>query len=71
LINNTAAVAEFLRMTHYGSPNLDALKRLPKEDADQIPTSPALAAKLLEPDEVYWSEHLADLSKRFKQWQLS
>lgn len=71
LINNKPAIAEFCRLTHYGSPNLDALTRLPKEDADLIPTNPILAAKLIEPDELYWSNHLGDLSRRFKEWQLS
>lgn len=71
LINNVPAIAEFSRATHYGSPNLASLKLMPKEDADQIPTNPVLAAKLFTPDADYWSKNLEMVSTRFKQWQLA
>jgi putative spermidine/putrescine transport system substrate-binding protein len=70
LISNTAACAEFSRLTHYGTPNLDSLKLMPKADADLTPTNPALAAKLYTPSDDYWAENLETVATRFKQWQL-
>jgi putative spermidine/putrescine transport system substrate-binding protein len=51
LINSTAACAEFSRLTHYGTPNLDSLKLMPQADADQTPTNPKLAQRLFRPDD--------------------
>jgi len=70
LISSPAACAEFSRLTHYGTPNLDSLKLMPKADADLTPTNPALAAKLYAPDDAYWAANLEAVSTRFKQWQL-
>jgi putative spermidine/putrescine transport system substrate-binding protein len=70
LIGNTRACAEFSRLTHYGTPNLDSLKLIPKEDADLVPTSPALAAKLHGSDDVWWADNLVPVAQRFKRWQL-
>ena len=70
LISNTAACAEFSRLTHYGTPNLDSLKLMPKEDADLTPTNPALSDKLYVPSDDYWAQNLEAVSTRFKQWQL-
>ncbi len=70
VISSPAACAEFSRLTHYGTPNLGSLKLMPKEDADMVPTNPALAAKLFPSDDVWWAENLEAVSTRFKKWQL-
>ena len=70
MISNTQACAEFSRLTHYGTPNLDSLKLIPKEDADQVPTSAALSPKLFRPDDNWWAANLVRVSTRFKEWQL-
>jgi putative spermidine/putrescine transport system substrate-binding protein len=70
ILKDPAAAAEFSRLTHYGSPNLASLKLLPKEIADVIPTSPALANKLFPSDDVWWAQNLETVSARFKKWQL-
>ena len=70
LISSPAACAEFSRLTHYGTPNLDSLKLMPKEDADLTPTNPALSARLYTPYDAYWAANLEPVSNRFRQWQL-
>jgi putative spermidine/putrescine transport system substrate-binding protein len=70
LISDTKACAEFSRLTHYGTPNLDSLKLIPREDAELVPTSPALAGKLYRPDDDWWAENLVPVAQRFKRWQL-
>jgi putative spermidine/putrescine transport system substrate-binding protein len=70
MITNTKACAEFSRLTHYGTPNLDSLKLIPKEDADQVPTGPVLSSKLFRPDNNWWAANLVQVSTRFKEWQL-
>ena len=70
LISNTKACAEFSRLTHYGTPNLDSLKLVPKEDADLVPTSPVLAAELHQPDDAWWADNLEPVAQRFRRWQL-
>lgn len=70
ILEDPAAAAEFSRLTHYGSPNLDSLRLLPKEIADQIPTNPALAEKLFPADDVWWSQNLEAVAARFRKWQL-
>jgi putative spermidine/putrescine transport system substrate-binding protein len=70
LISDTAACAEFSRLTHYGTPNLDSLKLLSKDDRDLVPTSPALAAKLYRPDDDWWAQNLEPVAARFRRWQL-
>ena len=70
MISNTKACAEFSRLTHYGTPNLDSLKLIPKEDADQVPTGPILSKTLFRPDNDWWAAHMVQVSTRFKEWQL-
>jgi putative spermidine/putrescine transport system substrate-binding protein len=70
LIADPHACAEFSRITHYGTPNLDSLKLMPQADADQTPTNPRLSETLLRPDDAWWADHLQPVADRFKQWQL-
>jgi putative spermidine/putrescine transport system substrate-binding protein len=70
LIGNTKACAEFSRLTHYGTPNLDSLKLMPPEDAALTPTNPVLSASLFRPDDAWWADNLDRTAQRFKQWQL-
>jgi putative spermidine/putrescine transport system substrate-binding protein len=70
IVNHPRAGAEFSRLTHYGTPNLESLKYLPKEDADMVPTNPALAARLFPSNDVWWSQNLEWVASRFKKWQL-
>ena len=70
ILKDPAACAEFSRITHYGTPNLDSLKLMPKADADLVPTNPVLADRLFPSNDVWWSENLEQVSTRFKKWQL-
>ncbi len=70
ILKDPAACAEFSRITHYGTPNMDSLKLLSKADADQVPTNPVLADKMFASDDVWWSQNLEQVSLRFRKWQL-
>lgn len=70
MISDVKACAEYMQLTTYTSPNTDALKLVPKDLADTLPTSPALKGKVFIKDDAWWAENLEKAALTFKEWQL-
>jgi putative spermidine/putrescine transport system substrate-binding protein len=70
ILHDPKACAEFSRLTHYGTPNLESLKYIPEPDLDLVPTNPKLAAKLFPANDVWWADNLERVATRFRKWQL-
>jgi putative spermidine/putrescine transport system substrate-binding protein len=70
MISDAKACADYMQLTTYTSPNIDALKLVPKELADTLPTSPLLKGKVFVKDDAWWADNLEKTAVRFKEWQL-
>lgn len=70
IVNNSRAGAAYAKRTYYAIANKSALKLLPSELADQLPTSPSLEGRILVKDDTWWADNLESVTERFKQWQL-
>jgi putative spermidine/putrescine transport system substrate-binding protein len=51
--------------------NTEALKLVPAELADTLPTSPKLKGKVFIKSDAWWAENLEKTLLQFKQWQLA
>jgi putative spermidine/putrescine transport system substrate-binding protein len=71
IVSDTKAAAEYMTLTTYTSPNTEALKLVPKDLADTLPTNPALKGKVFVKDDSWWADNIEKTTIRFKQWQLS
>jgi putative spermidine/putrescine transport system substrate-binding protein len=71
LFSNADVGAEFTKATSYALANVASTKRLPKDIADQLPTSPALQDKVLVKDAAWWGKNGTATTDRFKEWQAS
>jgi hypothetical protein len=70
-IRDDQAAAEYIKLTTYTSVNTDALKLVPAELADTLPTSPKLQGKVFIKSDAWWAENLEKTLLQFKQWQLA
>jgi putative spermidine/putrescine transport system substrate-binding protein len=71
MVSNAQGSAEFMKLTGYATPNSDALKLLPAEIADKLPTSEKLSGKVLVGDDNWWLNSLDNVNTKFKEWQLA
>ena len=71
LVADDAASAEYIKLTTYTSVNTEALKLVPPELADSLPTSPKLKGKVFIKDDAWWAANLEKTLLQFKQWQLA
>ena len=70
VISDDQADAEYIKLTTYTSVNTAALKLVPPELADTLPTSPKLAGKVFIKDDAWWAANLEKTLLQFKQWQM-
>jgi putative spermidine/putrescine transport system substrate-binding protein len=74
LINYIASDAEagarFEETLTDATANTEAVKLVPKELADTLPTNPALAGQVFDRNDAWWVDNLEKTSIRFKQWLL-
>ena len=70
MFNTPKADAEYMQLTNYAIPNREALKLVPPEILDILPTSPKLKDKVYIKDDAWWAANLARVTARFKEWQL-
>src|SRR5262249_586115 len=71
MVSDAEADANYMKLTTYTSPNTEALKLVPTELADTLPTSPKLNGRVFIKDDAWWADNLEKASVRFKQWQLT
>jgi len=71
LLNTPKADAEYMQLTNYAIPNREALKLVPPEILDILPTSAKLKDKVFIKDDAWWAANLAKASAKFKEWQLA
>ena len=71
IVSDSAADAEYMKLTTYTSPNTAALKLVPPELAATLPTNPALTGKVFVKDDAWWADTLEKTLLSFKQWQLA
>src|SRR5215813_7801657 len=71
LLNTPKADAEYMQLTNYAIPNTEALKLVPSEILDILPTSPKLRDKVFIKDDAWWASNLAKATAKFKEWQLA
>jgi len=71
LLNSPKADAEYMQLTNYAIPNTEALKLVPPEILDILPTSPKLKDKVFIKDDAWWAANLAKVTAKFKEWQLA
>ena len=67
LLNTPKADAEYMQLTNYAIPNAEALKLVPQEILEVLPTSPKLKDKVFIKDDAWWVANLAPV----KEWQLA
>jgi len=71
MLNTPQADAEYMQLTNYAIPNREALKLVPPEILDILPTSPKLKDKVFIKEDAWWAANLAKASTKFKEWQLA
>jgi putative spermidine/putrescine transport system substrate-binding protein len=71
LLNTPKADAEYMQLTNYAVPNAEALKLVPQEILEVLPTSPKLKDKVFIKDDAWWAANLARVTAKFKEWQLA
>jgi putative spermidine/putrescine transport system substrate-binding protein len=69
MVSDTNADVEFTKLTSLTISNTDALKQLPKDLADTLPTNPDLKGVFIK-DDAWWADNLENTFVRFKQWQV-
>ena len=60
-----------MKLTNYAIPNTEALKLVPQEVLEILPTSPKLQDKVFIKDDAWWAANLAKTVAKFKEWQLA
>ena len=70
MVSDTNADVEFTKLTNLTISNTEALKLLPKDVADSLPTNPALKGVFVKND-AWWADNLEKTFLRFKQWQVT
>lgn len=70
MLTNPEAGAEYMQQTRYALPNTEALKLVPQEVLDELPTSPALQDKVFLKSDAWWAANLATATRKFREWQL-
>jgi putative spermidine/putrescine transport system substrate-binding protein len=71
LLNTPEADAEYMKLMNYAVPNTEAMKLVPPEILDTLPTSPKLKDKVFVKNDAWWAANLARVTTRFKEWQLA
>jgi putative spermidine/putrescine transport system substrate-binding protein len=71
LLNTPKADAEYMQLTNYAIPNTEALKLVPAEILNILPTSPRLRDRVFIKDDAWWASNLAQATAKFKEWQLA
>jgi putative spermidine/putrescine transport system substrate-binding protein len=71
LLNTPPADAEYMKLTNYAIPNTEALKLVPQDILEILPTSPKLKDKVYIKDDAWWAANLAKTVAKFKEWQLA
>ena len=71
MLNTPAADAEYMQLTNYAVPNTEALKLVPQNIVDVLPTSPKLKDKVFIKDDAWWAANLEKATAKFKEWQLA
>lgn len=71
MLSNAKADAEYMQLTNYAVPNTAALKLLPQDVLDQLPTSPKLRDEVFIKDDAWWAANLAAANQKFMNWQLA
>ena len=71
MLTTPEADAEYIKLTNYAVPNTEALKLVPQDIIDVLPTSPKLKDKVFIKDDAWWVANLAKTTARFKEWQLA
>ena len=71
MLNTPKADAEYMQLTNYAVPNTEALKLVPPEIVEILPTSPKLKDKVFLKNDAWWAANLAKTTARFKEWQLA
>jgi putative spermidine/putrescine transport system substrate-binding protein len=71
LLNTPKADAEYMQLTNYAIPNAEALKLIPSEIIDILPTSAKLRDRVFLKDDAWWAANLAKATAKFKEWQLA
>lgn len=71
IATDDVAAATYMSLLTYATGNTAAVRLLPENVADQLPTSPKLKGKILFKDDGWWADHLEATVIRFKQWQTS
>jgi putative spermidine/putrescine transport system substrate-binding protein len=71
LLNTPKADAEYMQLTNYAIPNREALKLVPPEILDILPTSAKLKDKVFIKDDAWWAANLVKANAKFKEWQLA
>ena len=66
---NDVGAATYMSLLTYATGNAAAVRLVPPEVADQLPTSPKLKGKILYKDENWWADNLEKTVIRFKEWQ--
>lgn len=71
VLNKTTADAKYMELTKYAIPNTRALALVSPETLSLLPTAPELKDKVFIKDDVWWAANLAQVTTRFKEWQLA
>ena len=71
MLTDAKADAQYMELTNYALPNTEALKLVPQDIMDQLPTSPKLRDKVFVKDDAWWAANLAKVTQKFREWQLS
>jgi putative spermidine/putrescine transport system substrate-binding protein len=71
MLNTPQADAEYMELTNYAVPNTEALKLVPPNIVEILPTSPKLKDKVFIKDDVWWAANLERATTKFKEWQLA
>lgn len=71
MLTNIPGDVEYMKATAYAIPNTAALRYLPKDIVDILPTNPALQHKVFIKNDAWWAANLDNTVQRFKQWQLA
>jgi len=67
ILNNDKADVDWMTETTYAISNNRAVKLMPPDVADKLPTSPAMAGKYFRKDFQWWGENASSVVVKFQQ----
>lgn len=68
ILNNDKAAVGWMNETTYAISNMRAVKLMPPDVADKLPTSPSMQGKFFRKDFQWWGENLSSVVVRFQQF---